>query len=241
MLPYVHQPILLVGPFTLHAFGALAAVAIFVGRAVILRRARAAGLDSTLISRGCFCALLAGIMGGLSWSFAGGRPGISVFGVLSGGLIGGAAYWRRQNLSPLEILRTLDVVAFAIPFALVFGRLGCALAHDHPGRFSTNPFAVCFPEGPRYDLGLLEFFFMTAVAGVFFFLGRRRRPDGFFTGVFSLAYGCFRMCIETLRPNGAEFAGEAGALSMMIFGIVVLTYVITARLTSAPPLIEEFE
>jgi prolipoprotein diacylglyceryltransferase len=48
-------------------------------------------------------------------------------------------------------LRLLDTAAFAVPFAAALGRLGCALAHEHPGRLSKSWLAVRYPGGARYD------------------------------------------------------------------------------------------
>ena len=57
-------------------------------------------------------------------------------------------------------MRRLDIIAYAMPIGWMIGRLGCTLAHDHRGLASTSWIAVNFPEGPRYDLGLIEFLFL---------------------------------------------------------------------------------
>src|SRR5260370_37083557 len=93
--------------------------------------------------------------------------GIRSLGVISGGFLGGLLWCRFRRLSLFETLRRLDIVAYATPFAWMFGRLGCALAHDHRGLPSTSWIAVQFPEGPRYDLGLIEFLFLIGMAILF--------------------------------------------------------------------------
>jgi len=50
---------------------------------------------------------------------------------------------------------TADLVASAFPLSWVFGRSGCSLAHDHPGMLSNAWFAVQYPGGGRFDLGLI--------------------------------------------------------------------------------------
>src|SRR5882724_12377440 len=87
------------------------------------------------------------------------RPGIRSIGGLAGGLIGVAVYARIRRLSFPEAYRMLEIITFCLPFPWVFGRLGCFLMHDHRGEFTTNWIAVQFPEGPRYDLGLIEFIY----------------------------------------------------------------------------------
>ena len=55
-----------------------------------------------------------------------------------------------------EPLVYADVVASAFPMSWVFGRTGCTIAHDHPGMLSDAWFAVQYPGGGRFDLGLYE-------------------------------------------------------------------------------------
>lgn len=231
MIPYFDQPVVRLGPFTLHAFGALAAIAIVVARSVLLRRARVANLDPAIMNKGLVRAMVVGLAGGILGSLAGGRVGISVVGVLGGGLIGFIAYFRARGFSTAETGRALDCGAFSLPFALALGRFGCAVAHDHRGAYTSSLLAVRFPEGARYDLGLIEFCFMAALSCAFLYLGRRERGEGFFIGVFALAYGCFRLWLESLRLNGPAYTGEIGAAGLLIFSLVALAFL---RCRSAP-------
>jgi len=224
MIPYIDQPVIRIGPFTLHAFGAFAAIAIVVGRSVFLRRARVAGLDPAIVGKALVRAMAAGLAGGVLWSLAGGRLGISAVGVLGGGLIGFIAYFRARAFSTIETARALDCGAFSLPFALALGRFGCALAHDHRGAYTSSLLAVGFPEGARYDLGLIEFGFMAALSCAFLYLGRRDRGEGFFAGVFALAYGCFRLWLESLRLNGPAHTGEIAAAGLLFFSLAALTF-----------------
>ena len=61
-----------------------------------------------------------------------------------------------------------------------------------------------FPEGPRYDLGLIEFLFLIVMVIGFKLLDRRPRQVGFFVGLYGVVYGGFRIWLDTLRqqPNG---------------------------------------
>ena len=91
--------------------------------------------------------------------------------------------------------------SYAFPFAWIFGRLGCTIVHDHPGAHTTSWLAVRYPDGPRYDLGLLELLFTVLVAGAFLVLDRRKRPTGFYLGWFLLVYGLFRLLLDTLHVD----------------------------------------
>lgn len=135
--------------------------------------------------------------------------------------------------TPVALLPVSDLVVstWAVPFAL--GRLGCALIHDHPG--ITTPkgtlgslLTVAWPRGPsdgvhhvlgplhvvtggsdaRFDLGLLEFFFLAGLA--LFFMSRWDKPvrTGTFTIIGTIGYGSVRFFLDFLRMAD----GEAGDL-----------------------------
>jgi phosphatidylglycerol:prolipoprotein diacylglycerol transferase len=140
------------------------------------------------------------------------NAGISSAGALNGGLWPGLLWCRYRGLSWRETLRRLDLAAYVIPVAFLFGRLGCALAHDHPGVPSTSWIAVQFPEGPRLDLGLIEFLFLIGLSALFWILDRRPWPPGFFFGLFGVVYGGFRIWLGTLRLEPDRFHGGAGIL-----------------------------
>ena len=67
------------------------------------------------------------------------------------------AWWRIRKLG-LPFLKTADIAVPATVLGLGCGRIGCFLIHDHPGTLAHGAgkwFAVNYPDGPRYDLGLL--------------------------------------------------------------------------------------
>jgi phosphatidylglycerol:prolipoprotein diacylglycerol transferase len=122
---------------------------------------------------------------------------------------------------------------------LAVGRLGCALQHDHPGVSSTHWLAVRFPDGPRFDLGLLEFLYVSVVAGLFAWLDRRPRPDGFYIGLFFAVYGPVRFAMDVLRVGEARYAGWTPGQYLSILatfaGVGVLGWVLTRPLASVSP------
>ena len=170
MIPYYPQPVLHLGPFQIHAFGALAAVAVLVGGRVILRRAHRQGIPVEQMFRFCFWVYIGAMLGAflsktVLYDFPGflADPsrifrvslGVRSVGGLSGGFLAGLVWCRHHRLTALETMRRLDIIAYAMPTGWMIGRLGCTLAHDHRGFASTSWIAVNFPEGPRYDLGLI--------------------------------------------------------------------------------------
>lgn len=138
---------------------------------------------------------------------------------------------RRPSPVPLLPVSDLVVSTWALPHAL--GRLGCSLIHDHPGitvakGTLASVFTVAWPRGPedgvhhvlgplhvvtggsdaRFDLGLLEFFFLAALAIAFMRAWDRPVRTGTFTIVGCVGYGTLRFVLDFLRMAD----GEAGDL-----------------------------
>lgn len=236
MIPYFPEPALPLGPFQITAFGTLLVVAVYVGGRTMLRRAHRMGIGLNDMFQFCFSILAAGLAGAhaakiLMENMTGfladplilvRTGGIRSLGGLSGGFLGALVWCRVRKLSLFESMRRLDIVAYALPFAWVWGRLGCALAHDHRGLFTDSWMAVQFPEGSRYDLGLIEFVFLAGLAGAFWVLDRQARPVGFFFGLYGVVYGGFRIWLDTLHIQPMRFYGGAAGVAIGIMGWVVL-------------------
>jgi phosphatidylglycerol:prolipoprotein diacylglycerol transferase len=228
MLPYYPQPVLYLGPVHIHAFGALAAIAVVVGGRVILLRAHRQGIQVEQMFRFCFWVYLAAMAGAflskLLWDdfpailanpalIFQQSPGVRSVGGISVGFLAAVAWCRFHKLSALDTMRRLDIIAYAMPVGWMIGRLGCTLAHDHRGLASTSWIAVNFPEGPRYDLGLIEFLFLIGMVIMNRLLDRRPHHVGFFFGVFGVVYGGFRIWLDTLHLQPMRFyGGMAGVL-----------------------------
>jgi phosphatidylglycerol:prolipoprotein diacylglycerol transferase len=122
-------------------------------------------------------------------------------------------------------LRYLDASTYAVVPASAVMRLGCAAVHDHKGIYTTNWLGVRFPEGTRWDLGLLEVFFWLALSLLFRALDKRPRPAGFYPALYLFAYAAFRLAIDPLRTDRVYYAGisvdtyvcAAGVLLGLVF------------------------
>ena len=135
--------------------------------------------------------------------------GFSSFGGIVGAITGGFVWsWFRKE----SLLRVGEAAAFAGPFGWTFGRLGCFLSHDHPGRVSDFFLAVdnyrfgTPPYQPRHDLGLYDMIVMIGIAVVFLVLVRKPRPVGFYVALLPTLYTPFRFALDFLRAP----AGEGG-------------------------------
>jgi phosphatidylglycerol:prolipoprotein diacylglycerol transferase len=241
VLPYIEQPVLDLGFYRVEAFLVLVAASIIVEFQIVMRRVPMHGVDRATASALLGWAIFLGIAGAHLFDLVAYRPqqlvadplallrpwdGISSFGGMLGGLIGLYAVMRHRKMSGTDMLRFVDCLLFALPFTLAVGRLGCALQHDHVGSSSTHWLAVAFPDGPRFDLGLLEFFYVSILALLFLVLDRRRWPDGFFIGAFFLLYGPVRFVLDGLRVSEPRYfgwtPGQYVALLAVATGALVL-------------------
>lgn len=241
MFPYFEQPAITLGPVTLHAFGMLVAAAILLGSWMLVRRAEKRGLDGETASRLVLWMVACGLVGAHLVAVTLSDPrdvfqdplilirlweGLSSVGGIVAGILAGFWWMRRSGLRPAEVRAYLDLVAFVFPFAWILGRAGCALAHDHPGIPTQGWWAVQYPDGPRFDLGLLEFFYAIFLAGLFLWLDRRPRQDGFFLGLFFVLYGPVRFFLDELRVGDAQYLGftpaQYGCVVAVILGGMVL-------------------
>lgn len=249
MLPYFEQPAWHLGPLTIHAFGVVVAVAMWSGLTMLQRRFDRAVLNpATGQSLGGWM-IVGGILGAHLFSALlyfphklGHNPwylfrlweDISSFGGMLGGLIGAFLFFstRLRDAESGTKLAYLDAVALVFPAGLAIGRLGCAIAHDHPGVMTTFPLAVSlkteaardylhgvynaaglpFPPATEalgfHDLGLYEFLFLTLlVVPAFAYWSRRPRPPGFYLVTFAALYFPVRFGLDMLRVADTRYRG----------------------------------
>ena len=242
MLPYLRPSEVKIGPLTFHAFGALVMIAVLAGAAIVAHRAERLGFPRKVASRLYIWMMVSGFAGahvaktieeGTLWA----DPlallrvwnGLYSFGGIVGGLLGILCFARWYRLPRTGLWQFLDVVAYSFPFAWIFGRLGCSFAHDHPGTRTTSWLGVPFPDGRRFDLGLLEFLFTILVAAAFLVLDRQlkqeKRPTGFYFALLLLLYGPFRFFLDGLhveRPHGYLSPDGCFAIAAMLTGLAAL-------------------
>lgn len=168
LMPFFEQPVLHLGPLSIHAFGALVALGIFVGMQLTLWKAKREGLDPKFDEDLIWYAVLIGFVSAHVFDTVAYYPeriaenplvllkiwdGISSFGGILGGL-GGMAYffWRKGKHLPVGAkMRYVDTIAYGWPFAWVFGRMGCTVAFDHPGTITTFPLATSLKSEAAQD------------------------------------------------------------------------------------------
>jgi phosphatidylglycerol:prolipoprotein diacylglycerol transferase len=247
MLPFFAQPAWHLGPLTIHAFGVVVAAGLWVGLAMVERRFVYASLDPAIGNRLGRWMLVAGILGAHLVSVLLYFPeqlrtepwlpfrvweDVSSFGGMIGGVAGAFLFFaiRAPHLGARIRLAYLDAIAFVFPVGLAVGRLGCALAHDHPGRITTFPFAIslkstaaqayiqnvytaagrALPDAITamgfHDLGLYECVFLAVVViPAFSYWDRRRRVPGFYLVAFAILYLPVRFGLDALRVADVRY------------------------------------
>lgn len=214
MLPYFElRTIPLPGGIELAAFGTLVALGVFVGAWFAERRARTVGFPVPVLHGAIGWALVPGFalahlvellpylghveLGLGDWLRL--WNGMSSFGGIGGAVLG---LWLRFRREPRTLLAVAEVLAPAFVVGWVFGRLGCTLVHDHPGRLSDFVLAIRFPDGARHDLGFYELLYTVLVLlpAVFVLLRQPRRP-GAILAVLALLYAPARFLGDFLRAT----------------------------------------
>ena len=222
MIPYLPHPTIEIGSYTLEAFPFFVGGAIIAQFQIVMRRAPRFGIDRVTASTLLGWAIFLGIVGAHVFDVLAYYPeklredplllfkvwgSLSSFGGMLGGLGGLYVVMRWKGMSSADMGRFVDCLLFALPFTLAIGRAGCALKHDHLGVASDHWLAIAFPEGPAFDLGLLELLYMVPMAALFAWLGRKPRPTGFYVGLFFALYGPGRFLLDALRIEDARYAG----------------------------------
>lgn len=226
MIPYIEIPPLQLGFVSIHFFGIMASLAVASGIVYVYRLAEAQyGAGRTLLDMapyfliaGFGCAHLAAMLfyspkvihGDQLSSLINMVVGLSSFGGLIGGTFGVYVFIKRHGL---PFLPWLDILARGFSLSYIFGRAGCSVAHDHPGKLTDFFLAVDYPSlgnqpaAPRHDLGLYEFFLWSIIFILFHVLGKKQRPDGFFTSLLILIYSPIRFGLDFLRINDTTYSG----------------------------------
>lgn len=263
-LPYfaVHR-IVGLQPYGLCVMAGLAA-----GAFTTVRQGRRFGIAAADLGLVVPCALFAAVIGGhvfdvaaYQWEAAREDSGLwlrmtsgqALFGALFAvaavtALIGTA---RRIHLAALA-----DVVALGCLVAMTFGRLGCALVHDHPGIATDSVFGVEFPadvlrwsgiEAPPgstvrvHDLGLDELLVLLPITVAAFALVRRRLNAGMLAAIVSIAYAVPRFFLDFLRLPATEpvhaglTVGQWCCIVTVALAVVALRHIARKARRSALP------
>ena len=142
--------------------------------------------------------------------------------------------WRRR----LNWLATADFVAPLVPLGLAAGRLGNFINGELPGRATSLPWGMWFPQVDatplaRHPSQLYQFALEgLALFALVWWFAARPRPAGAVSGLFLVGYGVFRFAAEFARQPD-EFLGYLAlgltmgqwlSLPMLLAGLALLAY-----------------
>ena len=157
-----------------------------------------------------------------------------------GGFLGVlVAIWVFCRLRHKGWLRTMDFVAPLVPIGLAAGRMGNFINGELPGRVTTGPWGMWFPQHDaahpvaRHPSQLYQF----ALEGLALFVilwifSSKRRPVGAVSGLFLVGYGTFRFIAEFARqPDDflglLKFGLSMGqwlSIPMIVIGLVMMAW-----------------
>ncbi|WP_101758750.1 prolipoprotein diacylglyceryl transferase [Oceanicoccus sp. KOV_DT_Chl] len=252
------------GPLSIHWYGLMYLLAFSAAWALAVRRA---GFDYTPVKReqiddlifyGAIGVVLGGRFGYVMfynfdkflldplWLFKVWEGGMSFHGGFLGVMVAMIGYGRKINLRAGQIL---DFVVPIVPLGLGFGRLGNFIGQELWGRYADPavvPWAMIFPADPSGLSRHPSQLYQAALEGLLLFLivygfSSRSRPTWSVSGVFMLAYGCFRFFVEFFRQPDSHIGfdafgwltrGQVLSLPMIVAGVLMIIY---AYRFQAPP------
>ena len=161
--------------------------------------------------------------------------GMSFHGGLIGVMLGIALFcWIRGR----RWLPTMDFIAPLVPLGLAAGRLGNFINGELPGRPTSVPWGMWFPQHDphpvaRHPSQLYQF----ALEGLALFVvlwiySRKPRPTGAVSGAFLVGYGAFRFIAEFARQPDDFLGllqlnlsmGQWLSLPMILAGAALMTW-----------------
>ena len=174
--------------------------------------------------------------------------GMSFHGGFLGVLV---AVWLFCRFRHKSWLRTMDFIAPLVPIGLATGRLGNFINGELPGRPTTLPWGMWFPQHDpvhavaRHPSQLYQF----ALEGVALFIvlwvySAKPRPVGAVSGLFLVGYGAFRFIAEFARQPDDFLGllkfnlsmGQWLSLPMILFGLAMMAW--AYRRDAAPVSVE---
>lgn len=134
--------------------------------------------------------------------------GASSLGGFAGAAISLWLFAKKRHFTFKELLPYFDIGALGLWLGWGVGRIGCFFIHDHPGTLTDFVLGVKYPDGVRFDLGLLESILSFILFIVFYFLFKKLIKIRFgLVAAYSVAgYAVARFFLDFLRA-APDFPG----------------------------------
>ena len=253
------------GSLTLSWHGFLTFIAVAVSVFLVVRWGSREGISADSIYSVAVWAIVGGVVGARIlhildvWDFYQDNPerifyvwqgGVTIYGAILGGFVGGALYivirnsawflslWGRYfrflgeaKVAPLPgIGRLADIAAPAMLISQAIGRVGDVINGEHFADPSSLPWAVVYSHSNSPGLGLppthpavaYELLMDLAILAAIWPLRKRLRPHGMFFALYLGAYSVGRFFLNFLRVD-KEYGGlnEAQIIALVVIAITV--------------------
>ncbi|MCL2254206.1 MAG: prolipoprotein diacylglyceryl transferase [Lachnospiraceae bacterium] len=225
----MYNELLKIGPVTLHGYGLMIGIGIFVCFSMADRRAKKLGLDPDVIFNVGFISVIFGfissklfflmlslpdiIRNGGFWKALSGN-GFIVYGGLTGGVITAIIYLR---IKKIPFLPYFDLAAPSMVVAQAIGRLGCFLAGCCYGRETDSRFGIMFQNSSSAPNGvnliptqLISSFGDFVIMFVLLWYAKKKPKAGRVGALYIILYAVGRFFVEMLRN---DYRGALGVLS----------------------------
>lgn len=241
MVPYIEIPSIKLGSVEIYAFGIMVMCAILVANWVSSKRAADFGLEAGYVQRAVLWVIVFGFIGAHladvffyhperlatdPWILIKLNNGLSSFGGFIGGFIGALLYNRKYRKPFADLV---DVLALGFIAGWPFGRMGCTLAHDHPGKTSDFFLAVAYPGGARHDLGFYELLLAIVIFFVFERLRVKKLAPGSLVLLLGIIYAPVRFMLDFLRVDDVRYAGLTPAQVASVFLFIFCAFLFNRR------------
>lgn len=246
MIPYIEIPSIKLGPIEIYAFGILVMIAILVGNRVVRSRSAGFGVEAGSAQKAVLWVVIGGFLGAHLFDVFVYHParlaadplliiklniGLSSFGGFLGGFAGALLFAKRHGVKLADLM---DLLSLGFIAGWPIGRLGCTLAHDHPGSYSDFFLAVAYPGGARHDLGFYEFLFALVILILFEMLRRKKLPKGSLFLMLVIVYTPVRFFLDFLRIDDVRYLSLTPAqFASIIFFVAALLLFIRLRASRA--------
>lgn len=236
MIPFIYISTIALGPITLQVWGLMVSLGIVASLALARKYLKNRNQDTTHLTSLAFWIIVGAFLGARIFHIAFYEPrfffdnpleifkiwhgGLSSFGGFFGGTLSSFIYFRRYRL---KFETYANAIIGAFPAGWAIGRVGCFLIHDHPGTLTHSILAVKYPDGARYDLGLVEILNALGMGAIMLWVKKFGARDSTVSAVGLVWYGVVRFFTEFLRATDLPGADARYlGLTPAQFGSIIL-------------------
>ncbi|MBP7176043.1 MAG: prolipoprotein diacylglyceryl transferase [Thermoclostridium sp.] len=232
------------GPFAVHWYGIITALAFLVIITGVLRSSEKYGLKQDDLTDMLLFTAPVGIIGArifyvvVNWELYSRNPldiikiwegGLAIYGGIVLGIITIFLFCRFRKISALQVL---DHIAVYLPLGQSIGRWGNFVNQELFGPSTTLPWGMTGDVIQRttsdlvHPLFLYESLWNLAVFFVLVWFRKRKKLQGEVFSLYMVLYGCARLFIDSMRPdlrvNGVNVNQVIGGLFALAFVILLI-------------------